>query len=62
MVVFERLGWTAEDYDRWADSLLTDQTALVTSTRWEGRIVGRLAFLHPHTSTELVEEVLGRMA
>jgi glutamate/tyrosine decarboxylase-like PLP-dependent enzyme len=62
VVVFERLGWSPEDYDRWADSLLTDQTALVTSTRWEGRIVGRLAFLHPHTSTDLVEEVLARMA
>jgi glutamate/tyrosine decarboxylase-like PLP-dependent enzyme len=62
VVVFERIGWAPEDYDRWADSLLTDQTALVTSTRWEGRTVGRLAFLHPRTTTDLVEEVLARMA
>jgi aromatic-L-amino-acid/L-tryptophan decarboxylase len=62
IVLFERTGWAPEDYDRWADALLDDQTALVTSTRWEGRTVGRLAFLHPHTATDLVEEVLARMA
>jgi len=62
IVLFERDGWAAADYDRWAADLLEEQTALVTSTRWEGRTVGRLAFLHPRTTTELVEDILARMA
>ncbi|HEX6888772.1 MAG TPA: pyridoxal-dependent decarboxylase [Candidatus Nanopelagicales bacterium] len=62
VVLFERLGWQPADYDRWAAALLDEQTALVTSTRWEGRTVGRLVFLHPRTTTDLVEEVLARMA
>ena len=62
IVLFERIGWEPADYDRWAADLLDRQVALVTSTRWEGRTVGRLAFLHPHTSQELVAEVLDAMA
>jgi aromatic-L-amino-acid/L-tryptophan decarboxylase len=62
IVLFERLGWAPDDYDRWSSALLDEQVALVTSTRWEGRTVGRLAFLHPRTPTELVEEILARMA
>jgi glutamate/tyrosine decarboxylase-like PLP-dependent enzyme len=62
VVLFERLGWEPADYDRWAADLLDDQTALVTSTKWEGRTVGRLVFLHPHTTRDLVEDVLARMA
>lgn len=62
IVLFERLGWEPGDYDRWASELLEEQVALVTSTKWQGRTVGRLAFLHPRTSTELIAEILGRMA
>ncbi len=62
VVLFERTGWTPDDYDRWAARLLEEQVALVTSTKWEGRTVGRLAFLHPHTGHDLVEEILASMA
>jgi glutamate/tyrosine decarboxylase-like PLP-dependent enzyme len=62
IVLFERIGWSPADYDRWADELLEEQVALVTSTKWLGRTVGRLAFLHPHTARDLVEDVLARMA
>lgn len=61
IVLFERIGWEPEQYDRWAAALLAEQVALVTSTKWEGRTVGRLAFLHPHTSHDLVEEILASM-
>jgi glutamate/tyrosine decarboxylase-like PLP-dependent enzyme len=62
VVLFERLGWEPADYDRWSSELLEEQVALVTSTKWEGRTVGRLAFLHPRTPHALVEEILARMA
>jgi hypothetical protein len=28
---------------------------------WEGQMVARFAFLHPHTSMELVRQILDRM-
>ena len=62
VVLFERDGWEPADYDRWAAELLDDQVALVTSTKWEGRTVGRLVFLHPRTTRELVAQVLAAMA
>ena len=62
IVLFERHGWEPADYDRWAAQLLDDQVALVTSSKWEGRTVGRLVFLHPRTTRELVTQVLAAMA
>jgi hypothetical protein len=41
--------------------LLRDQIAFVTPTKWEGETVGRLAFLHPNTTDELVDEILESM-
>ena len=57
VVLFRRRGWQQEDYGAWSTRLLQDQLAFVTPTRWEGEPVGRLAFLHPHTGLDLVEEI-----
>ena len=38
--------------------LLAAQTGFVTSSSWEGEVVGRFAFLHPATTIEMVREVL----
>jgi aromatic-L-amino-acid decarboxylase len=62
VVLFRRLGWQSADYTRWADRLLDDQVAFMPPTSWEGDTVARFAFLHPHTSMELVREILDRMA
>ena len=62
IVLFRRVGWTAADYQRWSDDLLTAQTAFVTPSSWHGETVARLAFLHPATSLELVDEILATMA
>jgi len=42
--------------------LLADQVAFVTPTRWEGETVARFAFLHPHTTLDMVAEILDTMA
>jgi aromatic-L-amino-acid decarboxylase len=60
-VLFRRLGWSPEDYRSWSTRLLSDQIAFVTPTKWQGETVARLAFLHPHTTMEIVEEVLATM-
>ena len=62
IVLFRRPGWSPADYQRWSDDLLTAQTAFVTPSRWHGEMVARLAFLHPETSLDLVDEIIATMA
>ncbi len=62
VVLFRRHGWDAGQYTKWADQLLHDQVAFIPPTSWEGETVARFAFLHPHTSMDLVREILNRMA
>jgi aromatic-L-amino-acid/L-tryptophan decarboxylase len=61
VVLFRRRGWAAADYQAWSKKLLDDQVAFVTPTKWEGETVGRLIFLHPGTSEDVVGQVLGAM-
>ncbi|HEY1920235.1 MAG TPA: pyridoxal-dependent decarboxylase [Streptosporangiaceae bacterium] len=61
IVLFRRRGWDAAHYTRWADQLLHDQVAFIPPSAWEGETVARFAFLHPHTTIELVREILDRM-
>jgi aromatic-L-amino-acid/L-tryptophan decarboxylase len=62
VVLFRRLDWQAADYDAWASRLHADQVAFIPPSKWEGETVGRFAFLHPHTTVDLVREVLARTA
>jgi glutamate/tyrosine decarboxylase-like PLP-dependent enzyme len=62
VVLFRREGWTGQEYDAWSRRLLDAQTAFVTSTVWEGEVVGRLVFLHPGTTLEMVRETLAATA
>jgi glutamate/tyrosine decarboxylase-like PLP-dependent enzyme len=61
VVLFRRTGWKPADYSHWADRLLADQVAFIPPSAWEGETVARFAFLHPHTSMDLVREILDRM-
>jgi len=62
IVLFRRPGWSKADYDVWSARLLHDQVGFVTPTSWEGETVARFAFLHPNTTTEMVDEMLASMA
>ena len=61
VVLFRRRGWDAAQYTAWADRLLQDQVAFIPPSAWEGATVARFAFLHPHTTMDLVGEILDRM-
>jgi aromatic-L-amino-acid/L-tryptophan decarboxylase len=61
VVLFRRPGWTPGQYADWADQLLADQVAFIPPSAWEGETVARFAFLHPHTSMDLVRQILDRM-
>lgn len=62
VVLFRRRGWSHQDYWAWSGRLLEEEIAFVTPTKWEGETVARFIFLHPGTTEEIVEEVLGSMA
>jgi glutamate/tyrosine decarboxylase-like PLP-dependent enzyme len=62
IVIYERLGWTWAEYESWTQRLLAEQIGFVTPSRWEGRPIARLAFLHPGTTPEVVREILDTMA
>jgi glutamate/tyrosine decarboxylase-like PLP-dependent enzyme len=61
IVLFRRKGWSAERHGEWSQELLRRQIAFVTPTKWEGETVGRLAFLHPNTTDEMVHDILDSM-
>jgi aromatic-L-amino-acid/L-tryptophan decarboxylase len=61
VVLFRRRGWDSGRYAAWADALLQDQVAFIPPSSWEGETVARFAFLHPHTSMDLVRQILDRM-
>lgn len=61
VVLFRRQGWSAFDYVAWSKRLLAEQIAFVTHTHWRGETVGRLVFLHPGTTTAMVDELLGTL-
>jgi glutamate/tyrosine decarboxylase-like PLP-dependent enzyme len=61
VVLFRRRGWAPEQYTQWAGQLLSDQVAFIPPSAWEGHTVARFAFLHPHTSMDLVTQILDRM-
>lgn len=61
VVLFRRQGWQASDYEGWSRRLLETQRAFVTSSGWRGETIGRLVFLHPATTTHMVDEVLAAL-
>jgi glutamate/tyrosine decarboxylase-like PLP-dependent enzyme len=58
IVLFRRAGWTDGDYGAWSARLLEDQIAFVATSRWNREPVARLAFLHPETTIDIVDEIL----
>ena len=62
VVLFRRPAGGRTDYTPWARTLHADEVAFIPPSAWEGEVVGRFAFLHPHTSMDLVREILDRTA
>jgi L-2,4-diaminobutyrate decarboxylase len=62
VVVFRRLGWSAEDYARWSDRLLAEQFAFVVPTSHDGEALARFAIVNPRTSEDDITAILDTMA
>jgi glutamate/tyrosine decarboxylase-like PLP-dependent enzyme len=52
VIIFERVGWTPADYDRWSAELLAEQTAFVTRTSHRGQVCTRMAIVNPLTTPD----------
>jgi glutamate/tyrosine decarboxylase-like PLP-dependent enzyme len=61
VVLFRRVGWMHADYEAWGQRLLQQQIAFITHSSWRGATVGRMVFLHPGTTTAMVDEVLATL-
>jgi glutamate/tyrosine decarboxylase-like PLP-dependent enzyme len=62
VVLFRRVGWGPEDYERWWRRVLDAQIAFVQPTSWQGEKVARLCFVNPKTTLDHVRAILGTMA
>lgn len=62
VVLFRRHGWGAAEWGEWARRLLADGIAFVAPTTWRGEPVGRLVFLHPDTTVEIIDEIVATLA
>ncbi len=58
VVLFRRLGWGPEDYERWWRRALEEQAGFVQPSSWEGEKVARLCFVNPLTTIEHVRAIL----
>ncbi len=62
VVVFERRGWDADQYQAWTERTLADGSAFVVPSRHDGRPVFRFCFVNPRTTIAEVEQILASMA
>jgi glutamate/tyrosine decarboxylase-like PLP-dependent enzyme len=62
VVVFERIGWTLEQYEEWSKKLLAEDVAFVVPSSHQGRPNARFAIVNPLTSEKLIDEILETMA
>lgn len=58
VLVFERPGWTDEQYAAWSHEQAHAGVILCVPTKWRGRTVLRLAFVNPATDPDRVIEIL----
>jgi aromatic-L-amino-acid/L-tryptophan decarboxylase len=61
VVLFRCVGWDRARWKQWATDLLDRKIAFVAPTTWKGEPVGRLVFLHPDTTREIVDDVLATL-
>jgi glutamate/tyrosine decarboxylase-like PLP-dependent enzyme len=62
IVLFDRPGWTDEQYAAWSRNALEDGVMLCVPTKQRGQTALRLAFINPETRPEAVIDVLATLA
>ena len=62
VVVFRRIGWTAEQYYDWSERLRAANYAFVTPASHGGETITRFAIVNPRTTVADVQGILDTMA
>ncbi|NMN99662.1 aminotransferase class V-fold PLP-dependent enzyme [Gordonia sp. TBRC 11910] len=58
VLVFDRPGWSDDDYNRWSSRLAREGLLLCVPTRWKGQTALRLAIVNPATQAQHTIDVL----
>ncbi len=58
IVVFERVGWDAADYQAWTEATMDDGTAFVVPSRHDGQPVFRFCFVNPRTTAAEIDLII----
>lgn len=58
VVLFRRIGWTAEQYRDWTYRNHREGIALVTPTTWKNETISRFCFINPDTTEEDIDLIL----
>ncbi len=61
VLIFERVGWTDDDYANWSARLLDQQEAFVTPTRHNNQVCTRFAIVNPLTTREDLASIVDSM-
>ena len=62
VVVFRRIGWSPDDYQRWSDAMLRDQRAFIVPTTHHGERLLRAVYLHPECPPEITDDYIASLA
>ncbi len=62
VVVFRRIGWTAEQYYDWSERLRAANYAFVTPSSHAGETITRFAIVNPRTTVADIQGILDTMA
>ena len=61
VVVFERIGWSPQQYTEWSNRLLDDQHSFVVPSSHAGRTNARFAIVNPRTTLDDLVSILDSM-
>jgi len=61
ILVFRRLGWTPEQYQKWSDAQLHSGQSFVVPSSWNGETVLRFCIVNPRTTNAHLVEILDSM-
>ena len=62
IVVFERIGWDAAQYQAWTEAMMEEGSSFVVPSRHDGKPVFRFCFVNPKTTVEQIDEIIADLA
>ena len=62
ILVFRRIGWSAEQYRRWSDEQLYSGRSFVVPSSWKGETVLRFCIVNPRTTRDHLVAILDSLA